>query len=183
MINLLPAENKRQLKAARTNTLLLRYNFLLLIALIFLLSAVAIVSFYLDTTKRTYEQTIRDNNAKVKDYASVKQQADNFRTSLATAKQVLDQNVAYTKVILKIAQLLPPGVVMDNLSLDAKTFGTPTTFSVKAKSYDTALALKNSLQSSPLFSNVNFASISGGEGGAYPIKVTLNVTIQKDAAK
>lgn len=183
MINLLPPDNKRQLRAARTNTLLLRYNFLLLGALVFILIALGVVYFYLNTSRAVAEQTIKDNDAKVANYASVKQQADNFRTSLSTAKQILDQNVAYTKVILKIAHLLPPGVVMDKLSLDSKTFGTPTTISANAKDYDAALALKDSLQSSSLFSNVYFASISGGGGGSYPIKVTLNVTIQKDAAK
>jgi len=183
MINLLPPEDKRQLQAARSNTLLLRYNFLLVGAVIFLLSATGVVYFYLNTTKASAEQTIKDNDAKVSDYASVETQANSFRSSLSTAKQILDQDVAYTKVILEISQLLPPGVVMDTLSLDAKTFGTPTTFAAKAKNYDAALKLKDSLQSSSLFSNVYFASISGDGDSSYPINVSLNVTIRKDATK
>lgn len=183
MINLLPPNNKRQLQAARTNTLLLRYNFLLIGAVVFLLIATGVVYFYLNSTKAHAEQTIQDNNAKVSSYDKVKQQADDFRTSLSTAKQVLDQNIVYTKVILEIAQLLPSGVVMDKLDLDAKTFGTPTTFAARAKDYTAALALKDSLQNSALFSNVSFSSLSGDGSGGYPINVNLNVTIQKDAAK
>jgi Tfp pilus assembly protein PilN len=183
MINLLPPDDRRQLRAARTNTLLLRYNLLLIGALVFLLLATGVVYFYLNTTRAIAEQLIKENDAKVGEYASVKQQADDFRSSLSTAKQILDQDVAYTKVILEISQLLPAGIVMDTLSLDAKTFGTSTTFAARAKDYDAALALKDSLQSSPLFSNVYFASISGDGGGEYPINVNLNVTIQKDAAK
>lgn len=183
MINLLPPEEKRQLRAARSNTLLLRYNFLLLGALAFLLLATGVVYFYLSSVKATAEQTVAENKSKVGGYASVQQQADSFRSSLMTAKQILGDSVSYTKVILAISQLLPPGVVTDNLSLDAKTFGTPTTFTAKAKSYDAALALKDSLEKSPLFSDVHFASISGGGESSYPINVTLNLTIQKDAAK
>jgi len=183
MINLLPSEHRKQLQAARSNTLLLRYNFLLGGAVVFLLLATAVVYIYLNNAKASAEQLITDSKNRVGEYASVQQQAEDFRNSLSAAKQVLDQDVSYTKVILEIAKLLPSGVVMDTLSLDATTFGTPTTFAAKARDYNTALALKDSLESSDLFSNVYFASISGDGESDYPINVSLNVTIKKDAAK
>jgi Tfp pilus assembly protein PilN len=183
MINLLPPEQKKQIRAARSNLLLLRYNILLLGALTFLLIATAVTYFYLNNTKASSEKTIQENRAKVTDYRSVQQKADNFRSNLATAKQILDKDVTYTKVIIEISRLLPPGVTLDTLSLDSKTFGTSTTFAAKAKSYDAALALKDSLQKSTVFSNVYFASISGTGTGDYPINVNLNVTIVKEATR
>ncbi|QQG51042.1 MAG: PilN domain-containing protein [Candidatus Saccharibacteria bacterium] len=185
MINLLPHEEKRQLRAARSNTLLVRYNILLIAAVGFLAVAVGITFFYLTTTKTAAENTINQNTTKVSSFSSVEAEATQFKSDLAIAKQIIDREVAYTKVILGISKLLPSGVVLENLSLDAQTFGTETTLVAHAKSYNAAIALKDSFQKSPLFSDVHFQSISSGEGdtSGYPFTVNLNITIIKDAAK
>jgi Tfp pilus assembly protein PilN len=186
MINLLPREEKRQLRAARTNTLLIRYNSALLAAIGFLGIAIGITYLYLSSTKAAAELTMSENIARVSSYASVEAEAQQFRNNLSTAKQILDHEVTYTKVILEIAKLLPPGVVLENLNLDAQTFGTETTLIAQAKDYASALALKDSFQGSPLFSDVHFQSIASNDAtdaGQYPVTVNLNVTIKKDAAK
>ena len=184
MINLLPPETKRELRAARSNTLLVRYNFFLLGALVFMMVVIGIVYVYLTNTKANAELTINENKAKVAGYATVEAQAKEFRTNLQTAKQILDQEINYTKVVLEFAALMPPGTILETLTLDSATFGTPTTLNAKAKDYASALALKDSFQKSELFTNVHFQSIAGGGADAgYPISVSLNVTIKKDAAK
>lgn len=186
MINLLPVDEKRQLRAARSNTLLIRYNFFLLGVVAFLGIATTITYVYLTTAKANAEQTITESRAKVGNFAAVQAQADTFRSNLTTAKQILDQEVAYTKVILEIAQLLPSGVVLKQLNLDAKTFGTETVLAAHAKSYDNAIALKEAFEKSTIFSNVHFQSINTGDSAqsaGYPITVNLYVTIKKDAAK
>ena len=186
VINLLPQEEQRQLRAARTNVLLLRYNVLLLGAVIFLVLAVGVTYIQLTTTKDLAERTITLNNNKSSDFVPIENQAAQFRTNLGTAKQILDHEVTYTKVVLAIAKVLPSGVILDNLNLDSQTFGTATTLVAHAKDYSRVLALKESFQTSKLFSDVHFESIANGEASTipeYPITVNLNVTIIKDAAK
>ena len=184
MINLLPSENKKEIRAARANRLLARYNLFLVGAVAFLMLATGVVYIYLTNTKASTEQTIIENNQKVSSYAVAQAQANSFKSNLATAKQILDREVVYTKVILEIARLLPSGVTLSTLSLDAKTFGTETTLIANAKSYEAALSLKDSFQNSSLFTNVYFKNISRGEdAGPYPFIVNLNVTIQKDVIK
>lgn len=183
MINLLPPEMKSQISAARTNRLLLRYNVLLLAALGFMLIAIAIVYLYLVNAKATAEATVAENRAKASDYAAVESEANAFKQNLANAKQILDGDITYTKVVLQIASLLPSGVVLDNVSLDSSSFGSPTVLSARAKDYSTVLTLKSTLQNSSLFSNVSIQSISSGGDGEYPLSVMLSVTIKKDAAQ
>lgn len=182
MINLLPPDSKSQIRAARSNRMLLRYNLLLLVALIFLIAAIGTVYVSLINTRVAAEDTIAFNQSKVTDYAAIQTQAASFRQNLSSAKQILDSDVAYTGVILEIAQVLPSGVVLDTLSLDSRTFGTPTTLAARVKDYPTALNLKNSLQKSSVFSDVSIQSITGGGDGEYPLSVTLSVTIRKEAA-
>lgn len=183
MINLLPPEEKRQLRAARTNTLLLRYNIFLIGAVVFLGLAVGVTYVYLSNTKASAETLISENRARVADFADIQAQADLFRTNLKTAKQILDNEVVYTKVMLAIAALMPSGTILDKLNLDSQTFGTETTLSARAVSYEDALRLKESFEKSSIFTNVHFQSINSGGQAPYPLTVNLNVTIKKDAAK
>ena len=183
MINLLPPETKRELRAARSNTLLVRYNLFLVGAMVFMVIAIGIVYVYLSNTKAAAEQVIAENKAKVADYVTVETQAKEFRTNLQTAKQILDQEVNYSKVVLEFASVMPAGTILETLTLDSATFGTPITLNAKAKNYESALALKDSFQKSDLFTDVHFQSISGSVDTGYPISVSLNVTIKKEAAK
>jgi Tfp pilus assembly protein PilN len=183
MINLLPPETRSQLGAARANRLLLRYNFLLLAALAFLLAAIGLVYIYLGNAKTSAERTIAENIARAGDYSAVDAEANSFRQDLASAKQILDNDVTYTKVILEIAGVLPSGVVLDTLNLDSSTFGTPTTLTANVTDYSTVLRLKDALQKSSLFSDVSLQTISSEGTGRYPLQATLSVTIRKDAAR
>ncbi len=183
MINLLPPEEKRQLRAARTNTLLLRYNIFLVGALAFLALAIGVTYFYLSSTRAGAESVISENRARVADFAEVQSNADIFKANLSTAKQILDNEVTYTKVMLSIAALMPSGTVLDKINLDSQTFGTETTLAARATSYENALKIKEAFETSPLFSNVHFQSIGSGGQAPYTLTVNLNVTIKKDAAK
>lgn len=183
MINLLPHDETRQLRAARTNVLLLRYNILLIGAVVFLLISVGITYLQLARTKDLAENKIADNTTRSSSFAPVENQANQFRTNLGTAKQILDKEVAYTDVVLAIAKVLPSGIVLDNLNLDAQTFGTPITLIAYAKNYESALSLKDSFQKSNIFSDVHFESISRGDSTTtpdYPVTVNISVTIIKD---
>ncbi len=183
MINLLPKQYKKDIKAGRTNLLLVRYNLLMIGALIFTLASMAILYFYLGNSKAGAELTIADNKTKVGEYAVVETKAAEFRSHLTTAKQILNQEVTYTKTVLQIAHLIPAGVVIDTLALDQKTFGTATVISAHCKTPEAATALKSSFQGSPLLSNVHFESITVNENDStgYPYTVGLNITINKVA--
>lgn len=185
MINLLPEANKKEIQAGRTNLLLVRYNILMLGVLVFSLIAVGVLYFYLSTTKAAAEQTIGDNRAKVSEYSQIESDAARFRSHLATAKQILDQEIVYTDIILNISKIIPKGIVFDTLALDPKAFGTPTTLTARAKTVDAASELKEAFQNSSIFSDVKFQSLSLSEDDktGYPYTVSISVTINKGVAK
>lgn len=182
MINLLPPEHKRDIRAARTNTLLIRYNLLLVGVLAFLLLAIGVVYVYLSNSKASADMTIKENKEAVAGFAATEQEAQTFRQNLATAKEILDREVNYTDVILNISRALPSGSILTNLSLDASSFGKETTLAAQVKSYDKAIALKDALSQSGLFTDVHFQSITSSSNADYPITVNLFVTFKKEAA-
>lgn len=181
MINLLPEPKKKEIQAGRSNLLLVRYNILMIGALLFTLAAIAVVYIYLANTKAANELTITENRKKVGEYSTVEAQAAEFRAHLATAKEILDKELIYTKVVLQIARLIPSGVVIDSLSLDPKTFGTETVMTAHCKTADGPTAVKESFQNTTLFSNVHFQTLTNTEGDTtgYPYTVTIALTMNK----
>jgi Tfp pilus assembly protein PilN len=183
MINLLPPEEKRQLAASRTNSLLLRYNIFMIGVLAFIGLAIGVTYVYLTNTQATAEHQVAENQSRVSNYNEVQQQETTFKANLATAKQILDKEIVYTKAILTISRMLPSGVVLESLDLDAQTFGTQTTLAFQAKSIDDTLVLKKVFENSTVFKNAHFQDIdtTGGSAG-YPVTVNMNVTIDKSIA-
>lgn len=185
MINLLPIEDQRQLAAARTNTLLLRYTILLSIFVVALAIEILAVYVVMNIGKTQNQTTISENEAKAASYAPIKQQADTFRSNLATAKYILNKQVPYTTLMLALSQSLPEGAVIDKLAIDPATFGTLSTLTVKTTSYDKAIAVKTSLQNAKvgniaLFTSVSFDSVSAGDSTSkYPFTAIYNVTYSK----
>lgn len=185
MINLLSPDDRRQLRAARSNSLLLRYTVLLGVVVVVLVAEMVGVYFMLSVDKARNEDIIRENEARTVSYAVTKSSAAQFKSDLTTAKYILGNQVPYTKLITTIANILPSDAVVDMLSLNPTTFGTPTQLTIHTKSYQSAINVKQFLQKSPIFSDVSFQSVAQEteNAGAFPFTAIYNVTISKDAAK
>lgn len=181
MINLLPSETKRQLKAARANVLLLRYTTLIAAAVGFLAIGTFSVYLVMGNIKSNAENAITENHSKISNYASVQSAANEFRTNLSTAKTIMDKEIIYSDTVISIAQIIPSGVILDNLNLDASSFGSPMTINAKAVNYERAIALKVALEQSSMFSNVSFTTVSSDGSGGYPYSASLNATLIRRA--
>lgn len=182
MINLLPDSYKKEIRAARTNVTLLRYNFLFLGAVGFLLASSLLVYVFLSNSKAASEQVNRDNVSKSSEYASTQKAAEEYRKNLSIASKILNNEVTYTDRVFDITKLLPKGVVLDSLNLNAKEFGTQTLINAHAKDFTAASELKRAFEESPLFSNVHFQVVSNDESNEdsqYPISISINVTMNK----
>ncbi len=181
MINLLPPEDKKQIRAARTNVLLARYNLLIGAALLFLALACGFSYIFLMNAKASAETTIQENTQKESTYNDVKNEAEAFRTQLSDAKTIFDEQISYSKAALNLASLFPDGTAIDKLELNASSFTTPTSYNVKVKGEQEARNLLNNLQTSPFVTGVtqgNIAIITGDYN--YTLEVTFTLT--KEAA-
>ena len=187
MINLLPPEHKQEIRAGRTNVLLSRYIGILIVAAIVLSGLVAGVYLTLNGTKAVAETKVAENQSRTAEYQSIKSQTDSFKADLSTAKNILDNSVSFSKLIYRIAEIVPPNVVLGSLALDPQTFGSSVTMDASARSFDDAARLRDAfIKNSDVFSNVQLQTIessgdTSGEAGSYPVKVNLSVVINKGA--
>lgn len=185
MINLLPEEAKKDIRAARSNVTLLNYILILGLGVVFLGAICGGVYIVLMGMKADAERLITVNENKSSAYVTAQQQGTALRAGLTSAKAILDQEVVYTKILTDIATLMPSGVVLDGLTLSPSTLGAPTTMQFFAKTTDDALKLKDSFQASGLFSNVSFQSLSSAseQSGGYSVSAILSLTINKSAVR
>ncbi len=188
MINLLPPAAKHEFAAGRVNALLVRYIWITLILFGLLAALCGLTYVALNGSKETAQQLITANETSVAGLQQIQAQSAAFKSDLATAKAILDQQTYYTSTLLKIGGLITPGTTIDSLSLDQSSYGTaPITLQVMATSEQAALDLKSSLQSSDLFSDVHFESITFASNdethasSVYPVTAQLVLTINKGA--
>ncbi|MDB5179682.1 MAG: Fimbrial assembly family protein [Candidatus Saccharibacteria bacterium] len=185
MINLMPDDAKKEIHSARLNVILSRYIIVILFAFGFLVLLLAGSYVVLTQTKQTAQRLIDANGTKADVYSSTKAQVEALSSSLSQTKTILDQEVLYSNVLMHIAQQMPAGTVLSGITLNAASFtGTPVTLKAYAKTTDDAVALRQKFQSSPIFTNVNFDSVSDSAGiKDYPIGVSMTLTVTKAAAQ
>lgn len=185
MINVLPPEEKRELIASRTNSLLMRYIILTSIFMALVLLEMGAVYLFLTNSKQVSEDTITANTRDAAAMRDVQIKSEEFKNNLATAKTIFDSQVRYTSVVKTISDLIPKGIILDSLTIDPVTFGTPTTLEVKAKTYSDAIQFRTKLNDSKKFTNVSFKSINYTPDAKdpYPYSVTYSLTFSKELLK
>ena len=177
MINLLPEDTKREIRAARANVVLMRYNILTVVVIVVIFLICALFYIILNNSQSNAVSTSSDNNEIVASYSDTKVQADEYRKNLTIAKSILANGANYTEVVFSITKLLPSGVILDGISVSSDTFGQQTSFTAQAKTYDKAMELKKNFQDSTVFSNVYFQNLTDNATGEYPIAVTLSAKL------
>lgn len=185
MINLMPDADKKEIRAARANVILARYIMIILMAFVFLLLLLAGSYVVLTQTKDSATRLMDANSSKAAVYSATKAQVDSLSASLTQTKTILNQEVLYSNVLMNIGQQMPNGTVLDKITLNSASFtGTPVTLKAYAKTTNDAVALREKFQSTPIFTNVNFSSVSDSAGiPGYPVSVTMTLVVTKVATR
>ena len=181
MINLLGPEDKKQLRAARSNVVLLRYYFL---AFLLIAGSGAILGFgfYIaEMQKNSAQASLVQAEDDTQDYEKVKRQSEEFSKNLSVAKQILAAEVVYSKMITDIASTIPPGTILTSLSLTPETINKKMELSFKTKNYNEGIQLKTTLENSDLFSDVSITSITSKDestgDSTYPTNVNISAML------
>ena len=186
MINLMPTESKRQIKAARINTLLIRYTLILFIAGVFVAIILAGSYFLLTQQKAASELLIEASDTKAQAYSNTQAEIASLSGNLSGARTVLDEQLLYSKALTNLASVMPAGTIIGNVSLKPESFGSaPATLEIYAATNEAATTLQSQFQSSPYFTNVQLDSITTEEEApeGYPYSATLTATFTRSIAQ
>ncbi len=182
MINLLADTKKQEIRAGRTNVILVRYLIWVAVTGAVLAGIATMALIELNSSRKNAQAQVAESNIQAVKFKPTETKATAFRQDLATAKQILDKEVAYSRAILTIANSLPKGVYIDTLSLDATKLDTPTDMTFHAQSEAGALALKTALENNQtMYGDVHFKSVTLSDKGEddYPVEVIVSLIIKK----
>lgn len=184
MINLLPVDHRRQLRAARANTLLVRYVIITAALILLLLGMVAAMYQLLLTQKTEAEAHIADNRAKTANYDDVRTQADALNTNLTAARSAIDGSLNYSLALTRLAGILPDDVKLGTVNLSSASFGTAIKLEFPVTTEAQALAIRDAFNKSEYVTpgSVSFGSLSSATSGdGYTLE--LNLTLKKEIAQ
>ncbi len=176
MINLLPYDLNRQTRAARMNTILIRYIIILGSAIGFLALVSGTTYLFLVRDKEIIKET-----KPVVSASSVQGKINSFNSSLTISKNILDQHVTYSDILVNLGAILPKGAILNSLTLSDSSFGAITNLSLSVSSATVEPTIKESLTKSSQFTNYKLLSTTGGTGdyAGYPITLNISMTINK----
>jgi len=184
MINLLPTEDKRQIRAARVNIVLFRYVIIIVASFLFLMLALGASYVILRGVKQSADTVLSTTSGQSQQNAQVVAQVQSLQSQVAQAKSSLSNQISYSKVLTNLASVLPSGVIVQTLTLTSTSFGTPTTVSFLAKTNAEATKLQSQLQSSPYFSGVSLQSINTNNANpSYPVAATMTLAFNRSIAQ
>lgn len=189
MINLIGPDRKKQILAARRNSIWIRYTFLLLSTLAIISLILGGVAFYFYGQKISQDATNKTNQDKLftNEYKQNRLAVTDFRKKLNTAKTIFDAETYYSLILLEVAKTMPAGTVVNSIKFDSSTFQGQQTLLFQAKSIEGALALKSAFEKNPpLSSKVRFSIVeriptdSGGDfDKKYPVRITMFMELKK----
>lgn len=181
MINLLPPQVKEDIKAARTNVVLVRYMAILGVAALFILAIVAYSYVTMTATEANIKQVITANDTKSDVYSSTQQEVDALSSQLLDAKALLAGETRYSKLLLSIGSAMPAGTVLEKIELKQDSIGgAPIIVKAFAKNSSVAATLQQQLRSSPYIQTVGVQSTNESSGiDGYPISISLSISLKK----
>lgn len=189
MINLLPYDLKKQLKAARANSSLIKYLLVLILALIFLIAIFVTYYFILENSRPapisvTTNTTQTNQTSNTSEYDQARVQATKISNDLQTAKSIMDRQISYSTLLTEIAKILPSGTIVDKLDLNSESLNN-LNLKIYAKTPDASNTIKSTIESSSIFSNYNLKSVKSDttNPAGYPSTIEISITVNKGALK
>lgn len=174
MINLLSDAKKAEIRAARTNTILLRYILVLLLSLAFI-GGIIYMSY---------------QSLKLSEESALAQLDGSLGSSSQTATPAeinahMANSSSTAKILTDITNALPAGSIIRSITIDQQhTQGAPFTLAVYAKSGLTEESVEQSLLSSGAFAQVTIKNTRSNDTqvSGYPLRVELTVALNTTTA-
>lgn len=187
MINLIGIERKKQLHAARRNSIWVRYIFLLVSTLAAVSLILGGASFYFYGQKLSQDEanTANKNRLFTQKYKTEKAEVEDFRKKLNTAKAIFDAETYYSAILLDVAKTMPSNTILTTIEFSSSTFQAQQILNFQAKGINDALALKGAFVANPpLSSEVRFSSVTKSDSDTgidkdYPVKITMYMNLAK----
>ncbi len=187
MINLMPPAKKSEIIYARRNSFLIRWLMGICLAALGIALITGAGLFYLKQDSKSHQDSIRDTRALLAEQkeAETIKRAEEMSGTLQLAVDVLSKEILFSKLLQKIAQVIPPGTVLKSLSLDSELQGG-LDLEVSASSYATGVRAQVNLAdpNNGIFERADLGDVTcltnPEEPTDYPCTATMRALFDQD---
>ncbi len=162
MINLLPPDHAASIRYARQNTVLRLWLIGMAAAILGMLLILGGGWIYMNQQTKGLQKNIAvtNNQLKVENLSKVQAEAKEITGDVNVINKVLSQEIDFASLIQSVGSIMPPGTVLDSLSLSNKVSGA-IDLSASTKDYPGAaqIAVNLSDPNNKLFSKVDIVSV------------------------
>jgi hypothetical protein len=164
VINLLPPEQKEQIRYSKLNRMALTYVRVLLLVIIVIGGIFGAAIYWVGQTTAKVESDVAEKTVHLAELNnSFVPKAKDASDRLAAIKFVQTSQTRFSAVVADIAKVVPQGVSIDAMTLTGDD-KTPVRLTVSSSSYAGALALRNALTTSPRVAGADIETISSNSG-------------------
>jgi hypothetical protein len=128
---------------------------------------------------------IESNDTKASAFSDTQAEISLLSNNLSGARQILDQQILYSKALTIVGAAMPAGAIIDRLNLATENFsGTTVEVTLHIQTTQVAGQVRQNFENAATFSQVNLESISddGGSEG-YPGSAKMTFLINRGAVQ
>lgn len=158
MINLITTSQRKQIRASINNLILMRYVFFLITTIIVTGSTIGLIYVSTIQTNASLEKQLVESQARAAVFNDLRKEAEQLQTSIQKAGKIMGEQVHYSKLFFKLAQILPAGTTISSFSITEKSISN--SIQLTAPNNDQIIAAKKSLEESDLIDSVSILNVA-----------------------
>lgn len=159
MINLLPPAIRESMRFGRYNVRAVAYAWIIFGSFGLITAAFGGTWYYLRLQEHQLDLSLSDQQAQIASYAPFQKDANAAAGRLASIKSIANTQTRFSVLLTDLAKVIPLGVTIDSITLTGDD-KKPLRVSVTASTYETALAFRDAIISSPRIIGADLESVA-----------------------
>lgn len=181
MINLLPPVYKQQIAFAKRNAVIMRYLRLVIETGFVIGVLVLVVSLKLNADTAQAEAILAPKDAAIRELEGMEKDARALSNKLNRIKTQRSSQSHFSALLADLAAVTPSGAFISAINLTGDQ-AKPVRISAVANSYETAVAIREAIVTSPRIAGADIETISPNSGGR-DFSVTIVATFKPGQAR
>ncbi len=159
MINLLPLENRKQIRASFYNVVLGRLILIFLVATLIIGMIFGLSYMTLQEEEQSLANRVKDINDKSSSFNKVKKESEQIAKDLESAKSIFDEQKHYSVFLADLAKSLPEDVAISDIIISPNILKKPAVVTIRAVNDNKIIETKRKMEESNLIELISIDSI------------------------
>jgi len=187
MINLLPPESKLEIEFGRRNTYLTRWIGAMLMVIVGICVMTIIGQIYINQNVKNLSSITTQAQTRIQDQnlEATKTELTTLSSNLKTVVQILNKQLLFSKIFIKIGGVIPNGSALNGITLSSSDSAIDLTVGGVDKNAATQAFVNMSDPKNGFFEKADLISVTCSQATAdtkYPCSANIRVTLKNNSS-